>query len=115
MWSLLTINSPSHLNGPFNVSLLRRLVAAQQKQINHLTTASEINAIARAKMNAHFRNPFAHGLTITKISKLGRPDAMNDAGTAQLVFQCREPSVKLIRTLKAIQAVKCIQLDTKMQ
>src|SRR5450830_667237 len=111
----LLINSPCHLNGAFNVTLLRRLVTAQQKQINHLTTASEIDAVARTKMNAHFRNPFAHGLTITKISKLGRPDAMNDAGTAQLVFQCREPGGKLIRTLKASHAAKCIQLDTKMQ
>ena len=50
-------------------------------------------------MNAHFRNPFVHRLAVTEVAVLSRPNTVSYAGTAHLVFQCREPSIKFIRAV----------------
>src|SRR3989339_1311409 len=109
------MQSPRHFNGALDVTLLRRLVAAQQKQIDHLTATGEIGSVAGAEMNSHFGNPFAHGLAVTEVAMFGRADAMRYAGTTELVFQSREPSVKLVGAEKGVHVPKCIRSDTDMQ
>jgi hypothetical protein len=43
---------------------------------------------------------------------LGRPDTVNDATAAHLVFQCRKPSVEFSGAVKSALAVDCIRVDT---
>ncbi|ACV33679.1 hypothetical protein CAP2UW1_0322 [Candidatus Accumulibacter phosphatis] len=66
------------------------------KQIEHLSTTDEIDAIARTEMDPHFRNSRADWFTVSEVAMFGRADAKNYASTAYLVRQCRKPAVKFI-------------------
>jgi hypothetical protein len=70
----------------------------------------EIRPIAWPNVNAHFRNAFADRLAVTEIAVLRRSDAVNNSSTAQLVFECVEPLVKLLRTKKRVHVVAQLYL-----
>ncbi len=79
---------------------LYNLSPHQQQQKDHFAATGEIDAIARADMNAHLGNPFAYGLTVAEVAMFCRPDAVSDATATYPVFQRRQPSVEFIGAVK---------------
>jgi hypothetical protein len=52
----------------FDIRSLRRLIPADEQQVNSLTSASELDAIARPEVDPHLADTFAHRFAIAEIA-----------------------------------------------
>jgi hypothetical protein len=59
---------PRHLLRAFDVSLLGRLVAANQKHVNECATSREVHAVTWPEVNPHLAHPIADKLAVSEVA-----------------------------------------------
>jgi hypothetical protein len=63
-----------------DISRLTGFVTANEQQVNDLGPPGEINSVARAEINSHFRNHSTQSLDITKVPVRGTVKAIENDG-----------------------------------
>lgn len=111
------------LNRPFDVNVLRPLVAASQEYDHYLSALYEIHPIARAVINAHFTDSIPRRFHITRITQCHPGNACLDSSTRYTVFQAMQPLVKRIAfddlyhlriVIHGLQVIKLTIVDDSM-
>jgi hypothetical protein len=80
-----------HLYGALDITPLCRFVAADQQQINHFVSTSEVHPVTRAVVNTHFVNGVTDKSAIAKVAMFGCSKSGDDSAFADDVFQRVEP------------------------
>jgi hypothetical protein len=85
-----------------DVTFLGGFVAAQQQQVDHGGTASEIHPIAGTLVNPHLGNIFANRLAVAIIAFYRAIKTQSNLGFSDMVFQADQPGIKFIGFLKDV-------------
>jgi hypothetical protein len=83
--------------GSPDVPLLRGLVPTGQHDDQNAASACEVQAVARPKVNPHFRYLIADGSPISQVPGLGLTKAGRDAYLASPIRQLVEPRLEFLR------------------
>ncbi len=90
----LLLQFARHGQGLLDVAFLRRLVAAEEQEVDGRSFADEIDPVSRTDVDPHFADAFADRLRVAEIALFGADQPRGYARLRFLIGEAAEPSVE---------------------